>query len=514
MTDPTRLPPSRQPTVRCGTPRASKSSRWRALALIAVHVAVLIHIAHWKVSGRSFTPLEPSEAMQTLELGYVNAGFLLFVFLIVATLVVGRFFCGWACHVVAYQDLCAWLLKKMRIKARPVRSRLLVFIPIGVALYMFAWPQIVRLMEDQARPSWVWHLTTDDFWKTFPGLWIAILTLVVDGFLIVYLLGSKAFCTYGCPYGALFSAAGRFAAGRIRVNDDCEGCGHCTATCSSNVRVHEEVARFGRVVDSGCMKCLDCVSVCPKGALSFGFGGSRKVPAAPRSAGGPRRSYDFSWPEEGLLLLAFLTALYAMRQLYGAVPLLLAVGLAVIIALATIVLLRLLARPDLQFQHHPLKQSGRLTGAGIVGGIAAAGLLLFTAHSAVVQYHLHEGERLFAAAQRLERDARQPSLSQSLDHLRTAERWGLCSHEQLEGLLAGNLRFQGDYAGAAVHLERAIEHAEDVPKILELSTLYMHLGRREDARSALHRVLTLEPEEPRALERLKILERDQRKRDE
>src|SRR6185295_10524645 len=101
---------------------------------------------------------------------------------------------------------------------------------------------------------------------------MAVLTFVVCGGVLVYLLGSKGFCTYGCPYGAIFGIADQLAPMRIRVSDACDGCGHCTAVCTSNVRVHQEVRDFGAVVDAGCMKCLDCVSVCPKDALSVGFG--------------------------------------------------------------------------------------------------------------------------------------------------------------------------------------------------------------------------------------------------
>lgn len=149
--------------------------------------------------------------------------------LILSTLVLGRFFCGWACHVVACQDLCAWLLNRVGLCPRPMRSRLLVFVPLGAAFSMFAWPQVARLLEGRLHPGFVaWHLTTSTFWRTFPGPVVGVLTFLVDGFLLVWLLGAKGLCTYGCPYGA--------------------------------------------VVDSGCMKCLDCVNVCPKDALYFGFG--------------------------------------------------------------------------------------------------------------------------------------------------------------------------------------------------------------------------------------------------
>ena len=88
----------------------------------------------------------------------------------------------------------------------------------------------------------------------------------------------------------------RVAPGSIRVTDACEQCGHCTATCTSNVLVHQEVKHYKQVVDPGCMKCLDCVSVCPKDALYFGFGKPSLV--APKPAKKPRRHYDVTLVEE------------------------------------------------------------------------------------------------------------------------------------------------------------------------------------------------------------------------
>ena len=116
---------------RCGTPVRSRKARRRAVALIVVHLLVVVHVAHWKITGATLTPLEPSESMQTLELGYVNAGFVVFGALLVATLVFGRFFCGWACHVVALQDACAWLLKKLGFKPRPILPHRIQPGPIG-----------------------------------------------------------------------------------------------------------------------------------------------------------------------------------------------------------------------------------------------------------------------------------------------------------------------------------------------------------------------------------------------
>lgn len=150
-------------------------------------------------------------------------------------------------------------MRKVGVRPRPFRSRLLVWLPAVLAFYLFAWPTVRRSAPP---PGFTDHLMTAHFWGTFPGPAMATLTFAVCGFLAVYLLGSKGFCTYGCPYGALFGAVDRASPARILVDPNaCDGCGHCTASCTSNVRVHEEIGRYGMVVDSGCMKCLDCVAL-------------------------------------------------------------------------------------------------------------------------------------------------------------------------------------------------------------------------------------------------------------
>ena len=254
----------------------STVSRWRALALVTLTVLMIAHVIQWLVMGKTIAPIEPSESMETLQTGALNAGFIFFSLAILATLIFGRFVCGWGCHVVALQDFCAWILKKMNLKPKPFRSRLLIFVPLIVAIYMFIYPTVykffVKLDTEPLFPGFTNHIITTDFWATFPPVAVAIPFLFICGFMTVYFLGQKGFCTYACPYGGFFSLADKVAPGKIRVTDDCEQCGHCTAVCTSNVLVHKEVAEYGMVVDQGCMKCMDCVSVCPNDALYFGFG--------------------------------------------------------------------------------------------------------------------------------------------------------------------------------------------------------------------------------------------------
>jgi polyferredoxin len=480
-----------------GTVLGSRRGRWRALVLILVHVAAILHFAHWRVAGETLAPMEPSEAMWTLEFGYVNAGFLVLGLSIVATAVLGRFFCGWLCHFVAYQDLCGWLLRRLGLRPRPVRSRLLVFVPLGAAFYMFLWPTLSRWWGGGDGPRWQWELTTSRFWETFPGPGIALLTVLVCGFLLVWWLGAKGFCAYGCPYGAFFGLADKVAPGRIRVTDACSGCGHCTAVCTSNVRVHEEVGRHRMVVDSGCMKTMDCVSACPNDALYFGFG----RPPLGRSHGARRArpQADFSWGEELMMAAVFLGALWAFRSAYNLVPFLLALGLGIVGAIAAVTLWRLGTRAELKFQNGVLKAGGRSTRLGFVALVASLGYLALGLHTGVVRWQTMRGEEV--ALSTIDRILPQPERRARLDEsaawLRSAEGLGLLPDSALQKTFGLVQRDRGELDDAERRLRRALElhpHASWPAAAIPLADLLAKQRRPAEAEQVLRGVLAERPE--------------------
>lgn len=409
--------------------RRSRAGLPRTIALLVVQALMAVHIAHWASTGRTVSPLEPSEGMEFGKSGVVNAGLIFFGLTIASTLVLGRWFCGWACHVVALQDASRWLLLKLRIRPRLVNLGVLGVVPWIAFVYMFLAPLVQRLLIGHEIGVRGVHLTTTSFWATFPSWPVALLTLAFCGFAVVYFLGAKGFCTYGCPYGAIFGVADQLAPVRIRVRDTCEGCGHCTAVCTSNVRVHQEVRDWGMVVDSGCMKCLDCVSVCPTNSLYVGAGApalfAKKRPGATPQAGakpdsaatsradkigravllaaflfaafavfcsydGPldvrlalvltaasfvvaqvfrgkaRRKSEYALGEEVLLAILFLLSMLAFRGYRGSVPFLFALGLSASLAYLTVQWLRTLYARDVAVQKHALRRAGRWTRGGAI----------------------------------------------------------------------------------------------------------------------------------------------------
>src|SRR5215475_8446803 len=376
--------------------RKSKTSRWRATALILLNLFMIAHIIQWRVMGKTVSPIEPSETMYTLQKGFINAGFVFFTLAILATLIFGRFVCGWGCHILALQDFCGWLLKKMGLHPKPFRSRLLVYVPLAAALYMFVWPVVYRLFTklgpEPIIPKFTNHLVTTNFWATFPSVAVAIPFLFICGFVTVYFLGQKGFCTYACPYGGFFGLADKFSPGKIRVTPACNQCGHCTATCTSNVLVHAEVKQYGMVVDPGCMKCMDCVSVCPNDALYFGFG--KPTLMAPK-LNAIKRSYSLTWPEEIVGALVFLGAFLSVRGVYALVPFLMALGCAAVTTFLALKLWRLLWARELSLYRFNLKSSGKMRNAGWAFAAFACGWIGLNAQCGWVRYHEFLGNVAF-----------------------------------------------------------------------------------------------------------------------
>lgn len=479
-------------------------SRWRAATLIAVHLAVAGHVAHWYMTGRTLTPVEPSETMQTLgSEARLNAGCVFFIAAIVSTMIFGRFFCGWGCHIVALQDLCTWLLRLLKIPPKPFRSRLLVFMPFAAAIFMFVLPTVARLWMGGQRADLQVRFTTEKFWATFPDWPIAVLTFLVCGFLIVYLLGNKGFCTYACPYGGIFGLADRVSPGKIRVTSACEGCAHCTAVCTSNVRVHEEVRDFGMVVNPRCMKCMDCISVCPKEALYFGFG----VPtiASIKTPKPMRRHFDYTWGEELALLVMFVLSAAIFRALYDAVPLLFALGLAAISAYLLLTAFRLVYHPSVALGRIRLRADGHQTRAGLIYRLSAILWIVFLIHCGVVQYLSLQGNRLLQAAQEqratlAETTPEVASLARSaLNSLEGCRRIGLVTPANLLAKLAAANMIAGNPVAAAACYRQAIAHAPRFTAArFELARLELEHEEREEACAQLRIVVEEDPSYPDA----------------
>lgn len=507
---------------------------WRAASLTGVYLFMGLHIAHWKISGKSLAPLELNEVMYTLELGIITAGFIFMVLAMLSVLIVGRFFCSWGCHILALEDLSAWLLEKIGIRPKPVRLRSLLLVPPSAMFYMFVWPQISRLIDGREMPAM--HITTDkagwasfiteDFWRNLPGPGVIVFTFFVVGFMIVYLLGSRSFCRYVCPYGALFSLADRVAPGKIIALGDCSQCGICTAKCSSDIRVHEELTVFGKVVSPSCLKDLDCISSCPEGNIGFGFTTPSFFKSLKSDSGIKKPKYDFTLLEEGLMVVVFLVVFFTYRGLYGKFAFMLTMALSVIFAFLAMKCVRLIYADHVRLNNFQLKIRGKVSRSGRVLACIALGFVGLTVHSSFIRYHEFVGWR---AVKMLEHPSDNGedfdgavTVDLAIAHLSKTARWGIYSPPtliakigELRVAAAQSIAEQGNTEEAITRLVSIVEEYPDLAIAhYNLGGLFATTGRESEAIVEFKQSLSLNQNDPETWNTLGYLQMNQERFDE
>lgn len=188
-----------------------------------------------------------------------------------ATVLVGRFFCGFFCSFGAVQDLL-WLgshrLRALFPGKRNLKKadRIFRFAKYAVLFYfiIFVW-------------SGVTAVKTTGPWQVFGqyvsfGHWPGLKPLLSVGgiLLLVTFIGSlfvqRFFCRYFCPMGAIYSLISQ--ASFLKIDKPRDGCGKCHL-CTSKCPMGMDLTKKDRIAGGECISCQKCVSWCPKGNARF-----------------------------------------------------------------------------------------------------------------------------------------------------------------------------------------------------------------------------------------------------
>jgi tetratricopeptide (TPR) repeat protein len=256
------------------------------------------------------------------------------------------------------------------------------------------------------------------------------------------------------------------------------------------------------VVDAGCMKCMDCVSVCPNDALYLGFG--KPALAASKSARSARH-YSISWPEEILGAVVFLGSLLALRGVYGLVPFLMALGCAAVTTYLALKIGRLLGKNDVFFHRFALKSRGRIQAAGWAFLICAVTWIGLNVHSGWIRHHEFAGTRAFqniripdelalahiSPAHWLGPVEKEDVLAGE-NHLQTALKFGLFANPDLLAKLAWFEYLSGGAERSVRLLGQAAERQKAQARALSLyyrGAILNRLGRYQEASESLKQAL-------------------------
>lgn len=214
-----------------------------------------------------------------------------------ATILIGRFFCGYVCPLGVAIDLGKYFFwRKIKfyhfskdLVFRQIKFYILVItlsaalggltiaglfdpLPLLTRFYTFTlYPMIVtiiNLIMDILRP--LGHIVGWSAWQHThypqPVYYMSLITFLIFAFIIfLNRYAARFWCRYLCPLGALLSLVAPIGLFKRRVNQNCTSCLKCQKSCPMGA-----VAADPRHTQlSECIQCRTCAQVCPEKAISF-----------------------------------------------------------------------------------------------------------------------------------------------------------------------------------------------------------------------------------------------------
>lgn len=183
-----------------------------------------------------------------------------FIAIMILTIVLGRWFCGWICAFGAYNDLIYFISKKIfKIKFRVDEKvdSILKYFKYLVLLFIIAISWTIGSSILESTSPWDVFGQITDVSTIFSNLLVGLI------FLILITIGSafieRFFCRYLCPLGAIFSIISKI--GIVKINKPKADCGKCRA-CTMNCSMGLPLYKVNCVKGGDCINCLKCTEVC------------------------------------------------------------------------------------------------------------------------------------------------------------------------------------------------------------------------------------------------------------
>jgi MauM/NapG family ferredoxin protein len=230
--------------------------------------------------------------------------FSLAILVIIATISLGRVFCGWVCPLGTLNNMVG-SLQKRHSKRIPLNWHwlkycLLIFL-ITLSLFSLQFTGIfdpisllIRSLSLSVYPLIVYatKATFDLFYNLnvpvlvnisefiytfFKKIWLPFqppffLQSFFLGLLLFLILGLNLFekrfwCKYVCPLGALLGILSRYAFLQRSVSEGCNSCGACNFNCQGSASPNQKEKWH----NTECMVCTNCDDLCPQEAVQFRF---------------------------------------------------------------------------------------------------------------------------------------------------------------------------------------------------------------------------------------------------
>jgi polyferredoxin len=252
-----------------------------------------------------FLDFDPLIFITTLLSAHTVAkAFYFSIIVIIATILLGRVFCGWICPLGTLNNMVSVLRKEsVDTPSRNwyrVKYYILIFLLVSsvFSLQLMGIVDPLSLLIRSFSVS-IYPLFNYGIESVFDSLYSLNIRGIVEvsetvhsvlkesvlsfqqplyhqsafiGMLFLLILGlnlveRRFFCRYLCPLGALLGILSRFSVLKRSVSEGCTSCGTCASVCQGGAAPGKKEEWR----DTECIYCFNCDDICPENAVSFGF---------------------------------------------------------------------------------------------------------------------------------------------------------------------------------------------------------------------------------------------------
>ncbi len=257
---------------------AERLIRWAIqLAFLALFIALFLRTRYGTspVGGDVFFRFDPLVLVVTsLAARVLVAAALPALILVVATLVFGRFFCGFVCPLGTTIDLFDAVVRRRNRPGSPLRNlkyALLLFLLLsallGASFIGFFDPLVImeRTLALVFYPvgTYLAGLVGATRAVTVTETFTAFATFA--GILLFGFVAPRFWCRNLCPLGGLLAICSRFSLFKFAFQNECKECGLCESACPTGAVKSAE----RRIDSSECIDCLACKYRCAHGTVGY-----------------------------------------------------------------------------------------------------------------------------------------------------------------------------------------------------------------------------------------------------
>ncbi len=245
-----------------------------------------------------FSPMLP--VIEFVQNFNVTLLFLPALIIIVLTIFLGRFFCGWICPLGTIIDIAAKWIKSPSnhisgkyIKLRSLKYSILLGVVILAAFSINIWsffdplaifnrslailfyPLITLVSESSLVFLTELNIFENIFFQIYDSFKLVFMPedqffgqqILTIGLFFVIIIGleklSRRFwCRYICPAGALLGLLSQFRMYERIIGKECPACNKCQTECRMNAIPDADIAYTDK---TECIECFSCGSHCPPG---------------------------------------------------------------------------------------------------------------------------------------------------------------------------------------------------------------------------------------------------------